>query len=197
MRGPIKNPRRIGVSTTQRRAVGLNPAILKLRKFNLFQTVNNAKVLWDPLTKPSGLLGGHLNIRSLISKSDEIKHILVDSNLDFLCLSETWLNKNSPSAALHIPGYNAFRKDRKVGKGGRLLLYIKDYISCKEVQCSVENELEYICLNISLSPQMSLSLIGVYRPPSAKAIFFDKLETVLKECRSGQEILVMGDFNVN
>ena len=44
---------------------------------------------------------------------------------------------------------------------------------------------------------MSFSHIGKYRPPSAKAIFFDKLETVLKECSSGQEILVMGDFNVN
>ena len=126
--GPIKNPRRTGVSATQRRGAGLNPAIIKLRKFDLFQTVNNAKVLWDPQAKPSGLLGGHLNICSFISKSDEIKHILVDSNLDFLCLSETWLNKNSPSTALHIPGYNAFRKDRKVGKGGGLLLYIKEHI---------------------------------------------------------------------
>lgn len=142
-------------------------------------------------------MGSHLNIRSFISKGDEIKHILVDSNLDFLCLSETWLNKNSPSTALHIPGYNAFRKDRKSGKGGGLLLYVKDHISCKEVQCSVENELEHICLNISLSPQMAFSLTGVYRPPSAKAIFFDKLKTVLKECISGQEILVMDDFNVN
>jgi exonuclease III len=142
-------------------------------------------------------MGGHLNICGFISKSDEIKHIIVDSNLDFLCLSETWLNKNSPSAALHIPGYNAFSKDRKVGKGGGLLLYIKDHISCKEVQCSVNNDLEHICLNISLEPQMSFSHIGVYRPPFAKAIFFDKLETVLRECSSGQEILGMGDFNVN
>lgn len=95
---------------------GLNPAIKKLRKLNFFKTVNNARVMWDPKTKPKGLLGGHLNIRSFIPKSDQIKHLLADSNLDFLCLSETWLHKNSPSAALLIPGYNAFRKDRSKGK---------------------------------------------------------------------------------
>ena len=70
-RGPIKNPCRTGVSTTQQRGAELNPAIIKLRKFNLFQTVNNAKVLWDPQAKPSGLLGGPLNIHSFISKSDK------------------------------------------------------------------------------------------------------------------------------
>ncbi len=37
---------------------GLNPAIKKLRKLNFFQTVNNARVLWDPRAKPKGLLGG-------------------------------------------------------------------------------------------------------------------------------------------
>ncbi len=90
--GPVTNSLRSRGSTSQqpnsqRRATGLNPAIKKLRKLNFLQTVNNARVLWDPCAKPSGLLGGHLNIRSLIPKSDQIKHLLTDSNLDFLCLS--------------------------------------------------------------------------------------------------------------
>ena len=110
-------------------------------------------------------------------------------NLDYLCLSETWLNKNSPSSAIHIPGYNVFRKDRAVDRGGGLLFYIKDHTSCNVVQCSAENELEHICLNVSLSPQMSFILIGVYRPPSAKAIFFDKLEIMLRECSFAKEIV--------
>ena len=43
---------------------------------------------------------------------------------------------------------------------------------------------------------MSFILIGVYRS-SAKAILFDKLEIVLRECSAGHEIVIMGDFNVN
>ncbi len=77
------------------------------------------------------------------------------------------------------------------------MLYIKDRISCEEVQCSVETELEYISLNVSLSPQMSFTLIGVYRPPSAKAVFLDKLKTVFRECNFGKEIIILGDFNIN
>ncbi len=149
--------------------------------------MQNLKVCW----------GGHLNIRSIIPKSDQIKHLLAESNLDFLCLSETWLHKNSPSSALHIPGYNVFRKDRVEGRDGGLLFYIKDCISCKEIQCHAEMDLECICLDVMLSPQMSFILIGVYRPPSAKSVFHEKLCTVLRECTSGNFVILMGDFNIN
>lgn len=73
----------------KRKKTVLNPAIKKLRKLKFFQTVNNSRVLWDPSAKPKGLLWGHLNIHSIISKSDQIKHLLAESNLDFMCLSET------------------------------------------------------------------------------------------------------------
>ena len=82
----------------------LNIAISKNRKLNLFQTVNHSRIIWDPKSKPRGILGGHLNIRSFKSKSDQIHQLLLDSNLDFLCLSETWLNENSPLSILHVPG---------------------------------------------------------------------------------------------
>lgn len=59
------------------------------------QTVNHAKILWNPCVKPTGLLGGHLNVRSIISKTDEIDKLLSDSNLDFFDLSKTWLMLNS------------------------------------------------------------------------------------------------------
>lgn len=39
------------------------------RKFELFQPVNQAKVLWDRRLKPKGLLGGHLKIRSIVWKT--------------------------------------------------------------------------------------------------------------------------------
>ncbi len=193
----VFNVSNIVVSKLERKITGLNPAIKKLRKLNFFQTVNNARVLWDPRAKPKGLLGGHLNIHSIIPKSDQIKHLLAKSNLDFLCLSETWLHKNSPSSALHIPGYNVFRKDRVEGRGGGLLFYIKDCISCKEIQCHAEMDLECICLDVMLSPQMYFILIGLYRPPSAKSVFHEKLCTVLRECTSGKEVILMGDFNIN
>lgn len=96
----------------------INPAITKKRDWSIFQTVNNARVVWDPKAKPKGLLGGHLNIHSIKSKSDQIQHLLNESNLHFLCLSETWLHEHAPSAAVSVPGYVQSRRDRVGSKRG-------------------------------------------------------------------------------
>ena len=78
-----------------------------------------------------------------------------------------------------------------------MLFYIKDHIFCKEIQYSVENDIECICLDVILSPQMSFILIGVYRPPSAKSVYLEKLNAMLRECSSKKEVIIMGDFNIN
>ncbi len=64
------------------------PSILKHRKWKIFQTLNQSRIVWDPKAKMKGLLCGHLNIRSIKLKSDQVHHILLNSNLDFLCLSD-------------------------------------------------------------------------------------------------------------
>ena len=63
---------------------------LKQQQMKLFQTVNHASVLWDAKSKPKGIFGGHLNIRSIISKTEQLEHLLTDSNIDYLCLTKTW-----------------------------------------------------------------------------------------------------------
>lgn len=148
---------------------------MKQRGFKLFRTVNQAQILWDSRAKWSGLLGGHLNIRSAIPKSEQLQHLLYESNLDFLCLTETWLHENSPADVLKVHGYNMFRRDRAVGRGGGVLFYVKDSINCKQIQWSCINDLECVGLKLTLSAQMSFTMIGIYRPPSAKNVFYDKL----------------------
>ncbi len=176
----------------------LNPGIAKNKKWEVFQTVNHSRTVWDPKAKPKGLLGGHLNIRNIRSKSEQIQHLLLDSNLDFLCLSETWLNQNAPLAALNIPGYNIYRKDREGSKkGGGVMVYIKSTLQCLKMQWSNCNLLECLGLNVSLSPQMSFVLVVICRPPSADNSFYENFEKLLKESNLGKEIIIMGDFNIN
>ena len=103
-----------------------------------------AKLIWDSQSKPEGLLGSHLNIRSLVSKSIQIEHLLLHSNLDFLGLSETWPKKHSPTAAFDISGYNVLRRDRNKGRGGGLLIYVKNTIKCSLIEWSQDQELECI-----------------------------------------------------
>lgn len=56
--------------------------------------------------------------------------------------------------------------------------------------------MEYIALKLILSPQMSVIVVGLYRPPTANDTFFDHFTAVLKECNNKESIL-MGDFNLN
>lgn len=55
-------------------------AAQKQKQYLFFQTVNHAKVLSDLKSKPKGILGGYLNIRSVIPKIDQIYTLLCDSN---------------------------------------------------------------------------------------------------------------------
>lgn len=65
--------------------------VIKEGNFQLFKTTNHAKVLWDPRSKPKGLLMGHLNIskikyhlNSVASKTEQLEQLLTNSNLDLL-----------------------------------------------------------------------------------------------------------------
>ena len=170
-------------------------ATRKQQTYKLFQTVNHAKVLWDSNVKPKGIFGGHLNIRSIVSKTEQLEHLLSDSNHDYLCLSETWLTPTTPSSVFSIPGYNVFRQDRKKGKGGGVMIYVKEGIQCNKMDLPCE-DLECVGISIILSPEMSYNVIVLYRPPNAKDVFFNNLSGVLKKC-DGKEVVLMGDFNLN
>jgi len=190
---PLESP--LNMHNLKSKAV--NQGILKNKKWGFFQTVNQSRTIWDPKVKPKGLLGGHLNIRSIISKSEQIHHLLLESNLDFLCLSETWLHENSPSAALEVPGFKLYRRDRVGSKGGGVMIYVKTTIQCKEIAWADCMDLECIGLNLILAPQMSFVLIVIYRPPSSNITFYENLKQLLKQCDFNKEVIIMGDFNIN
>lgn len=95
-----------------------NWAALKQKELKIFQTVNHAQIIWNPQTKPKGILGGHINIRSILPKIDQINRLLTDSNLDYLCVTESWLNPSTPTDLINIPGFKCYRRDRVQGRGG-------------------------------------------------------------------------------
>lgn len=50
---------------------------------------------------------------------------------------------------------------------------------------------------MTLAPQMTLTIIVIYRPPSANISFYDKLKGMLCQCDFRKEVIVMGNFNIN
>ena len=95
------------------------------------------------------MFGGHLNVRSLVPKREQIEHLLCNSNIDFMGLSETWLTSSSPEAAVSLPEYRTFRKDRGKGRGGAVLIYVKNNLKCNQIKWPSNITLECIGVNIS------------------------------------------------
>ena len=103
----------------------------------MFQTINHAQIIWNNNSRSSGILGGHLNVRSLLQKLPQIEILLSGSNLDFLGISETWLNASVSSDILKIEEYDVFRKDRQDGRrGGGVLLYMKSTLTATTLELS-------------------------------------------------------------
>lgn len=73
------------------------------------------------------------------------------------------------------------RNDRQSSKGGGVIISAKNIFNCKEIHVTDKTGLEFLGLTITLSQQMSFTLLVVYRPPLSNANFFEKLEILLKQ----------------
>lgn len=137
----------------------------------------------------------HINAQSLLPKIDEFRYLFESSDIDAICVSETWFNKEISDGVLGVEGYRLFRSDRS-GNGGGVAIYIKSHISSKLVMCSCErNQTEYIF--IELNCHHNKMLLGcVYRPNKNIRLdnLTDKLEILSVRF---SDVIIVGDFNSN
>ena len=96
------------------------------------------------------LIIGNLNINSLPNNFKDLK-ILVKGKVDIIVITESKLDHTFPDSSFRISGYNnPFRKDRN-RNGGRILVFIRDDIPCKELQINFLNEFEVFFIGVNLS----------------------------------------------
>ena len=144
-----------------------------------------------------GMHIGHLNVRGIRSKFDEIRIMLESSDNDIaiLGLTESKLGPSQPNTAFQIPGFHLFRKDKRDGSGG-LLTYVREDIICKHRENLESDSIESLWLEIFPKHCKSFLVGFIYRNPSSNMSWvenFDlQIEQVLDENR---ENLLLGDFN--
>ena len=70
--------------------------------------------------------------------------------MNFLCLSESWLHSKVLTTNIDVLGYTCFRKDRGFGRGGEVVVYIRDSFKCTviEFEYDVPIESRFKCLLI-------------------------------------------------
>jgi len=48
----------------------------------------------------------HINAQSLLGHFDDIGMLIIERDLDILCISETWLHQDMSNAFINIPNFN-------------------------------------------------------------------------------------------
>ncbi len=138
----------------------------------------------------------HINARSLLANFLEVKLLVSDTNVDVLCVSETWLLPHTPDSFVHLPGYRVFRCDK--GHGGGTCVYVKDTLSFKEITCDVARPqgVEDVWLSIQCRKLPSVIVGSIYRHPKAPQETFDYLHEILRNMSlRNKGLYVLGDLN--
>lgn len=105
----------------------------------------------------------HLNIRSILPKMDEVKDAFLDSALQIVGFSETWLHSKIESSLVQVEGYQLVRQDRLCNvrkRGGGLCLYVKAGLNVEILDVTVNNQnLELLGVKVNQPNQKSVQVL--------------------------------------
>ena len=150
----------------------------------------------------------HMNVRSLLKKIDQLRVLLLESKLEVITMSETWLNAAVNSASIRLDEFIEYRQDRSGGvqgkkRGGGLLTYIKkELASDSEVLLDLNvcnRDIEALWTVLHRPHCKDMVICNAYSPPDGK---LDKAITYLNDCLgeldlSKVEVFILGDINVD
>lgn len=124
---------------------------------------------------------------------DEFRFLFENSEIDVVCVSETWFHSDVFNETYKVDGYKLYRADRQTNGGG-VAIYIRTHITCKVVcKSEIGESTEHLFLDIQLNNKKIL--VGcVYRPNCRVTTnpLISKLETLTI---SYPDVIVAGDFN--
>jgi len=127
------------------------------------------------------------------------------ADFDVISLTETWLNDSvHDEEILFNSDYNIFRRDRddsvSIKKdGGGVLLAVSSKFPAKR-RSDFESNIEIIWIEFKVDNCRKVFCGTVYVPPDTKASVYASLEESLNrvqsQVRSGDSVLLFGDFNL-
>ena len=134
------------------------------------------------------------NIRSITNKGLLINDLIIDKNLDYLGLVETWQQQND---FLHLnsatpPGFVYLSKPRTSGKGGGLALIYREGLKVEIL--SLPEQPSFEMLAVKLHGHMPTVIGVLYRPPKPSKDFIHELSTILTTINEmSPHIILMGE----
>ena len=149
-----------------------------------------------------------LNARSVSNKAVAINDYIRTSDIDILCVTETWITDETPRATINalVPdGYSLLHCSRPDGRrGGGVALMHKSSLRTSMISQTTTrtfSQFEHIECKVFLSDCV-LSLVTIYRPPPSaqlglnSAAFITELTNLIGVLsQTAKEFLLVGDIN--
>ena len=141
------------------------------------QTQLNDDKTWDPL-KTKGLHLCHLNVNSLLSKTDEIRDIANRIKPAVLGVTESKLDSSVTNMEVNISGYSIIRNDRN-RHGGGVACYVKNDL-CFNTKKIFPNSIEHVFFEI-LIPKVKPIAVGIFCRPLNSNDFLNLLSNSFQQ----------------
>jgi len=143
----------------------------------------------------NGLKICHINAQSLLNKIDEFRSNFENSNVDIICISETWFSTSTSENLIKLNGYKLFRSDRETHAGG-VAIYVKLGIQCKLILSSpADFNLEFIFLEVRNRSENIL--VGCVYRRNCRVDVLPLMHILEEQSVAYNNIVLAGDFNSN
>ena len=142
-----------------------------------------------------------INVQSVGNKTNIIKNLVVDQDLDICMLTETWLSNNisdySKIKDMTPDTHNFHHIPRVTKTGGGVGILINKLYKTSIVNNHSYESFEHINLKSTYNNK-NIQIIIIYRPPSmSKRRFLNEFGELLDMLNDNRNILICGDFNLH
>ncbi|RNA11678.1 AP-like endonuclease reverse transcriptase [Brachionus plicatilis] len=131
---------------------------------------------------------GHINIKSLSNKRNELYNFNSGNNTHIFSINETWLK---PNKELNFPNYSIVRKDRTDSVGGGVALLIKKTIPFEEISLDNFNT-ESIGIRIT-NGSTNMVIVSYYKQPQSEM----NIDLIKSLERNFDNLIILGDLNLH
>ena len=144
------------------------------------------------------------NSQSLCNKFSILSHMLDNSDLDIVCITETWLKSRIPdSCIVNGSDYSIWRSDRmeKTGGGVCIITRNKSVVATPVLILKTVEQADVCAIDIQCN-NSAIRLINVYRPPRSECgaesaeLMKSLVKCLVDLCDTNWPVILVGDFNL-
>ncbi|XP_059222548.1 uncharacterized protein LOC131996735 [Stomoxys calcitrans] len=127
---------------------------------------------------------------------DEFRQTFISSNIDIICVSETWFHSDIADSIYELQGYKLFRSDRVTNAGG-VCMYLRNELKCNlKLKSNNDNPMEYLFLELFCADNKKILVGTVYRPN--RNVPFGYFTDAIEELTVFySDVIISGDYNSN